>query len=71
MIVDDSKFQIFVDNKNVYAGAEVTYEESEDQITIETEIGKTNKQKLKIIITKMNYVEALEKSTDKKENTNE
>jgi hypothetical protein len=71
MIVDDSKFEIFVDGKNIYAGADVKAEINDENITIETEIGKKTKQKLKIIITKMNYVEALEESTNKEKDTNE
>jgi len=71
MIIDDSKFEIFVDGKNIYAGADVVSTITEDKIILETEIGKATKQKLKIIITKMNYVESIEESTVKKDTTNE
>jgi hypothetical protein len=67
MIVEDSKLEIYVDGKNIYNGATVEYTEEPDKLTISTEIGKQQKQKLKIIVTKMNYVDPVEETTDKKE----
>ncbi len=65
MIVD-AKFSISVDGKQIHNGAPVEVDITEDEIIIETEIGKEKKQVLKIVITDMNYVEPIIESTDEK-----
>ncbi len=59
MLVDDTKLEILVDGKNIYAGAPVHYTESGGKLTITTEIGKAQKQSITIVATKMNYVDPL------------
>lgn len=63
MIIEDSKFEIYVDDISIYRGDPV---EELDKITISTFIGGKVRQKLKLVITKMNYIETEEVSKDKK-----
>lgn len=66
MIIEDSKFEIYVDDISIYRGDPVDVVEELDKITISTFIGGKVRQKLKLVITKMNYIETEEVSKDKK-----
>jgi hypothetical protein len=66
MIATDVKLEILVDGKSVYNGSEVEYTNEPDKLTLSTEIGANRRQKLKLIITKLNYVNHNEDSNKSK-----
>lgn len=65
------KLEITFDGKSIYDGAPVDVDIGDEHLSISTEIGKTNKQKLRIFIKDMNYVESEEIPTDKDKKVNE
>lgn len=57
---------MIIDDISIYRGDPVDVVEELDKITISTFIGGKVRQKLKLVITKMNYIETEEVSKDKK-----